>query len=144
MDEPFLMPRKQRPVSRLAVCGVVGICFAAALCCAQLVALRAVIGRMEALELALAASRAEPDLAPEPAQAAPMVLAAGSVGHLDRLPHKFLLDGLTPSADQAFRGDCWLFAVTGACLALKCPQRPRLKPSHLARTFCRALLAPCV
>eukprot|EP00965_Chrysotila_dentata_P030677 1021749-Pleurochrysis_carterae.AAC.1 len=29
------------------------------------------------------------------------------------LPHKHLIDGLTPSADQMFRGDCWLFATTG-------------------------------
>jgi len=28
-------------------------------------------------------------------------------------PARFLLDGLTPSADQALRGDCWLFATTG-------------------------------
>lgn len=29
------------------------------------------------------------------------------------LPHKYLVDGVTPSADQANRGDCWLFAITG-------------------------------
>ena len=28
-------------------------------------------------------------------------------------PARFLLSGLTPSADQAQRGDCWLFATTG-------------------------------
>jgi len=28
-------------------------------------------------------------------------------------PHKFLIDGITPSADQMNRGDCWLFATTG-------------------------------
>ena len=28
-------------------------------------------------------------------------------------PVRFLLGGLTPSADQALRGDCWLFATTG-------------------------------
>ena len=29
------------------------------------------------------------------------------------LPHKVLLDGLTPSADQMNRGDCYLFSMTG-------------------------------
>lgn len=28
-------------------------------------------------------------------------------------PSRFLLDGLTPSADQSLRGDCWLFSTTG-------------------------------
>lgn len=36
------------------------------------------------------------------------------------LPHKYLVDGVTPSADQANRGDCWLFAITGA----RCPPAP--------------------
>jgi hypothetical protein len=28
-------------------------------------------------------------------------------------PARFLLEGLTPSADQMLRGDCWLFSITG-------------------------------
>lgn len=28
-------------------------------------------------------------------------------------PHKFLLSGITPSVDQMYRGDCWLFSLTG-------------------------------
>ena len=28
-------------------------------------------------------------------------------------PHKFLLTGITPSVDQMYRGDCWLFSLTG-------------------------------
>jgi len=97
------MGTRKRTMTPLALCGVIGIFVAAAVCCAQLVALRSVAGRMEALELAL--SRAD-------ASTSTTVLAQAPVA--TRLPHKFLVEGLTPSADQAFRGDCWLFAVTGA------------------------------
>jgi hypothetical protein len=109
MDEPLLVTRKARPVSPLSVCATIGICVVGAVCCAQLVALRAVAGRMEALEVALAASRAEA----ASTWASPVVLAAAPAVKSDQMPHKFVVDGLTPSADQAFRGDCWLFAVTG-------------------------------
>lgn len=42
---------------------------------------------------------------------APAVLASCASSPL--LPHKVLLDGLTPSADQMNRGDCYLFSMTG-------------------------------
>ena len=42
-----------------------------------------------------------------------VVATETSVETSDTTPHKLLLTGLTPTADQGFRGDCWLFSVMG-------------------------------
>lgn len=61
-------------------------------------------------------------------------LAAGSSNPrgttLDK-PAKLLLGGLTPAADQGFRGDCWLFAIMGV-----------LEDSYRRQGVARGWLAP--
>uniref|UniRef100_X5CVC8 C1 peptidase domain protein n=1 Tax=Tisochrysis lutea TaxID=1321669 RepID=X5CVC8_9EUKA len=104
MHEPLLVTRRPKPASPLVLCGVVGIVAAAALCAAQLALLRTLDGRIAQIEASLPSQKPSLLLAKQPPPPQP---------HSDSLPHKFVVDGLTPSADQAFRGDCWLFAVTG-------------------------------
>ena len=48
-----------------------------------------------------------------PPAAAVLASCASSSDAAALLPHKVLLDGLTPSADQMNRGDCYLFSMTG-------------------------------
>ena len=90
-------PTTQRPWWIAALIGVV---------CLQSVTLALVLQQGRALQ-SLEGSVAHP------------AVTTKAVAHEDirgtilEKPKKLLLGGLTPPADQGFRGDCWLFALTG-------------------------------
>ena len=100
LSEPLLPAPSKAAARRLAAARDLGVLVLCCVCALQLFFLHRSTDRVVAV-----ADRA---VAPTT-----RLRAAGLDEGSSALPPTFLLDGLTPSADQALRGDCWLFAVSG-------------------------------